>query len=255
MGDTSQEYHAHPAVSRSDLWLFSRSRRVYRASKDRLMDVPKAMLPPAKFDAFEVGSAAHIALLEPERFERDVVVWNKRRTTSRGGGSSTDWERFRDAHAGKVIVTLKQWFLVQTVTAVVNHRMQPLMASRAAAREQPLYWTEEVEVDGEIVEDRMQGAAGLRDRPAGAFEHGRHQDDQRSGSQQVSQRHPRLRVLVAGCALHGGDHAHAGSRTKGMRILFPAGLKTAVRTNRNGGDVRHGIAGSWGTGPKVETGD
>lgn len=53
-----------------------------------------------------LGSACHVGVLEPERFERDVVIWNEPtkkgdKVAPRNGGA---WEHFKRLNAGKIIL-------------------------------------------------------------------------------------------------------------------------------------------------------
>jgi hypothetical protein len=53
-----------------------------------------------------LGKAAHCAVLEPKRFERDFVVWDERTDTGRlRPRNSKDYAAFELAHAGKAVLT------------------------------------------------------------------------------------------------------------------------------------------------------
>ncbi|QQG31322.1 PD-(D/E)XK nuclease-like domain-containing protein [Cyanophage S-2L] len=64
---TNEQHHAHPAIGSSDLKLFRRSPLHYWHRKYSPSFVPK---PPSA--SMQMGTALHIALLEPERFEKAV---------------------------------------------------------------------------------------------------------------------------------------------------------------------------------------
>jgi exodeoxyribonuclease VIII len=58
-----------------------------------------------------LGKAAHCAVLEPERFDREYVVWD--RITKNGSGkiaprTGEQWESFQAEHVGKTIITVEQ---------------------------------------------------------------------------------------------------------------------------------------------------
>jgi len=64
---TNEQHHAHPAIGSSDLKLFRRSPLHYWHRKHNPAYKPK---PPSA--SMQMGTALHIALLEPERFEKAV---------------------------------------------------------------------------------------------------------------------------------------------------------------------------------------
>lgn len=53
-----------------------------------------------------LGSAAHCATLEPERFDRQYAVWTRRTDAGRmAPRNGQHWERFQVEHAGKMFLT------------------------------------------------------------------------------------------------------------------------------------------------------
>jgi hypothetical protein len=70
---TAEEYHADRVfLSHSALSMFRRSRRLYNA-----VYVAGTMPAPPQTEAQRLGTLVHLALLEPERFERESVVMPK----------------------------------------------------------------------------------------------------------------------------------------------------------------------------------
>src|SRR5574342_605280 len=61
--------------------------------------------PKEPTKSMELGTATHIAVLEPERFLREFALW----TTTREDGSTRirrgkEWDAFQEQHAGKTII-------------------------------------------------------------------------------------------------------------------------------------------------------
>ena len=83
------DYHAHPAISKSGLWkLYTETPFHFR---NRLVTPSKAM---------DLGSAVHMAVLEPERFETECM----RGPEDRRGNKWKDAAQYCDAY-GKLLVT------------------------------------------------------------------------------------------------------------------------------------------------------
>ena len=94
------DYCAIDAVSITRLKELGRSPQHYRYR----LEVPKETAP------LTLGRAAHCAVLESERFDRDFVVWNK--LTKNGSGniaprSGEQWESFKLENAGRSIITIE----------------------------------------------------------------------------------------------------------------------------------------------------
>lgn len=61
------EYHAHEALSKTKLDKFAKSPRMYKAYVDGKIQFPQS-------PALLIGSVVHLALLEPDRFQNEVVM-------------------------------------------------------------------------------------------------------------------------------------------------------------------------------------
>lgn len=97
----AEEYHSLTGVSITRLKELKRSALHYQY---RLAN-------PKYSDAMTLGTAAHVATLEPERFDRQFVIWDK--LTKNGSGkiaprSGEQWETFQAENVGKSILTIEE---------------------------------------------------------------------------------------------------------------------------------------------------
>lgn len=149
--ESESDYHARSEVSRSDLALFRESRARFRAIKDGRL--PGIGQEKGFHDDLDLGTAAHLLLLEPERFLSEVAAWS-------GTRAGPNWKRFQreQVEAGRMILKEKDWWLAAVAAGAVRGRMGKLIDNRHARREQSHVWTETVagEVDGERVEMRVE---------------------------------------------------------------------------------------------------
>lgn len=94
------DYLAIPAVSITRLKELGRSPQHYR---HRLMN-------PKETPALSLGRAAHCAVLEPERFNRDHAVWTERTESGKmAPRNSKKWDAFLSDHADKSILSLDEY--------------------------------------------------------------------------------------------------------------------------------------------------
>lgn len=116
--ETSEQYHANPAVSHSKLEVFRRRPRLYQ-----MRYITKEVQPPEATAAFRIGSATHCAILEPTTFA-DRYVMKPEGIDRRTKDGKAAWEAFATQHAGKDILDAEEW--------------RQIDAMKAAAREHPL---------------------------------------------------------------------------------------------------------------------
>lgn len=105
------EYFALPGVSITHLKEMRRSPQHYLY----LLDHPKDTAP------MRLGTATHTAVLEPERFEQEFVMWSER--TPDGAlrpRRGKDWTRFRHSNAGRKIITADEYLYVMDIQAAVR---------------------------------------------------------------------------------------------------------------------------------------
>lgn len=91
-----ERYRAIDRVNISNLRAMVRSPKHYRYRCQHEKTTP----------ALALGKAAHCAVLEPARFDRDFVVWDERTETGRlRPRNSKDYTAFEHAHVGKTVLT------------------------------------------------------------------------------------------------------------------------------------------------------
>lgn len=90
------DYEAMPGLRISQLKHFARSPQHYQ----------HALAHPKQTDAMRLGTAAHVAVLEPERFEAQFAVWSKRKSNNTmWPRSSPEYAAFLEANSGREVIT------------------------------------------------------------------------------------------------------------------------------------------------------
>lgn len=118
------EYHALPEVSISRLKEIKRSPQHYQWALEHPKESPPLTL----------GAAAHCAVLEPERFNRDHAVWARRTDTGRlAPRNGKWWEAFQAENAGRTIITADEYETVHAIQSAV--RSDPVAAPYLEAGE------------------------------------------------------------------------------------------------------------------------
>lgn len=106
-----EEYSSLKAVSITRLKELARSPLHYRFRLDN----------PKESAAMSLGTAAHMATLEPMRFGTDIAVWNQRAESgSLSPRRGKAWEAFQAENAGKLLVSLPEYELAQDIASAVR---------------------------------------------------------------------------------------------------------------------------------------
>jgi hypothetical protein len=112
------DYFSWPALNISALKELRRSPLHYRHAKQH----------PRTSAAMTLGTAAHCATLEPERFGRDYAIWSKRTAAGRmAPRSGKDWDAFTAEHAGRMVLTEDEASDALSIAAAV--RRDPVAAT------------------------------------------------------------------------------------------------------------------------------
>ena len=131
-GIGNEEYHKGPGLSSSDLKLLARSPVHYKTAK---------AIPPKETDAMRLGTAAHCAVLEPDRFEKEytVVPEGVDRRTKAGK------QRWADLEAtGKVVLPSDGAQMVQGMADSVRRHPTASKLFTGGVAEQSCYWSQTV---------------------------------------------------------------------------------------------------------------
>jgi len=107
----AEEYHARPGVSITRLKELKRSPQHYRYFAEH----------PKESKAMTLGTAAHCAVLEPERFSREFAVWGNRTASGRmSPRSGKAWEAFEAENAARTIITADEAGLAAAIQQAVR---------------------------------------------------------------------------------------------------------------------------------------
>lgn len=144
--ETDDAYHAHPAFSKSKLWRYH-TMTPYRAEFGKTEAKPQ----------FDVGHAAHTAILEPNLLE-DLIV---KGPDDRRGKKWSDWKEECDA-TGKTLLTSSDYDQVMMIRDAASHIPELEMMRKDAIIERSCYaLDEENQVEVKCRPDIMSPSLGL----------------------------------------------------------------------------------------------
>lgn len=126
-----EDYDATKATSITRLKELRRSPLHYR----------HAINHPKESPSLTLGIATHVAVLEPERFEKDYAVWTNR--TDAGACSPRRgkvWDEFAALHAGRTILKDDEAQLAQAIAAAVRSDEIAMKYLAAGDPEISLHW-------------------------------------------------------------------------------------------------------------------
>lgn len=132
-------YHADKsAVSKSMLSAFRYSRRLY-FHQHVACDAP----PEKSSRKMDLGTLAHIALLEPERMDDAYAIFPRDVLAKNGADSTNASDAFRKEHeaAGRVVVKAEQFETVQRMTESVRAKIGHWLRIEKRI-EHAVYWTD-----------------------------------------------------------------------------------------------------------------
>lgn len=99
------------------------------------------LLNPEEKPSLSLGRAAHCAVLEPERFERDFAIWSRR---TEGGAMAPRrgqvWDAFEAENRGKDIITLDQYDDAIAMQAAIRGNEDAMRYLGAGDPEVTLQW-------------------------------------------------------------------------------------------------------------------
>lgn len=128
------EYDAIEAISITRLKELRRSPQHYQW----------ALTHRRESDALTLGIATHVAVLEPERFETEFAIWDRR---TEGGAMAPrrgqHWEAFVGVNHGRTFLTIDEATDAKTIAAAVRADATAMRYLTAGDPEITMQWTED----------------------------------------------------------------------------------------------------------------
>lgn len=146
------EYRALPGVSISQLKELKRSPKHYRY---RLAH-QKVTAP------MTLGTAAHTAVLEPERFSREYAVWGERtKTGNLRPRNGKDWDAFAAQHTQRTIITADEYKDVLAIQEAVRGDAVAMRYLETGDPEVSMQWLH----DGQARKGRLDWLTNVSEEP------------------------------------------------------------------------------------------
>jgi len=109
-----------------------------------------------------LGIATHVAVLEPERFDRDFSIWDRRTDSGRiARRHGKWWDAFLAANAGKTILTEDESILAQEIALTV--RRDPIAMKYLSTGDPEV--TMEWEIEGRLAKGRADWLTSIEGKP------------------------------------------------------------------------------------------
>ena len=154
-GVSHDDYHAHPAVSKSGLDRINQSPAHFRAYLDG---------KDKDTDAKRKGRLCHMAILEPARFETEAVVApDINRRTNAG---KAEWEKWQKLHVGcEIIEDQAEEDMIRSIQAsVLSHKTAGALLSYQGQTEVSAFWADqETGISCRCRPDKMLGGGVIID--------------------------------------------------------------------------------------------
>lgn len=129
---TIKEYHAHPALSRSRLWLLHESPQKFKWAEEH---------PEPPSPAFRLGAAFHKLALEPETFDDEYVVAPTIDRRTKDGKAL--WEKFTQdsAQMGKELLNVDEMEVIAAMRESLMANPTARVLIEKGEKEQSIFWT------------------------------------------------------------------------------------------------------------------
>lgn len=135
LGMSASDYHAHPAVSKSQLDELARSPAHFRARLDGERVITET-------PAMRLGTALHCAVLEPERFAFEYVGapdFGDGRTKAAKEAKAA----FEAEHEGRLVLSADEHAAVLGMSgSIAAHKTPSVLLGRSLRREASVFWTD-----------------------------------------------------------------------------------------------------------------
>ncbi len=136
---SNEEYHSSEGISRSQLMTMRKT--PYHYWFEHISGLSEGH---AESEAMKLGSALHIMVLEPEKFDPQYYIakhWDRRTTLGKQGYAAEQEEA-----AGRIMLSHEQWRLLQCMGEGIgkNSDAQAILAKNQllGKAEQSIYWNE-----------------------------------------------------------------------------------------------------------------
>lgn len=148
-----EEYRALPGTSITRLKELRRSPMHYRY----------ALAHPKETTALRLGTAAHVAVLEPERFDRQFAIWSRRseNTGNLCPRNGKWWEAFKAENEGRDIITIDQAEEALAIQRAVRDNETAMKYLQLGDPEVTLQWT----IRGRMCKGRADWITHIDGRP------------------------------------------------------------------------------------------
>lgn len=125
------DYAALDAINISRLKELRRSPQHFRYS----------LKHPKVSDPMTLGTATHVAVLEPERFASQFAIWSNRTDAGKmSPRNGKTWDAFRELHAGRTIITIDEATEAQAIAAAVRSNVLAMKYLAAGEPEVSMQW-------------------------------------------------------------------------------------------------------------------
>ena len=128
---TIKEYHAHPALSRSRLWLLHESPQKFKWAEEH---------PEPPTAAFKLGAAFHKLALEPETFDDEYAVAPSLDRRTKDGKAL--WEKFVHDTMGKELLTYDEMETIAAMKVSLMANPTAKVLVEKGKKEQSFFWKE-----------------------------------------------------------------------------------------------------------------
>jgi hypothetical protein len=146
------DYAAIPAINISRLKELKRSPLHYQ----------HRLAHPKESDALTLGTATHVAVLEPERYQKDFAIWtNRTEAGAMAPRRGKVWDEFAALHAGAKILTLDEHTDANTIARAVRADATAMKYLQSGEPEVSLEWS----LDGRPCKGRIDWLTHLEGKP------------------------------------------------------------------------------------------
>ncbi len=113
-----------------------------------------------------LGNATHVAVLEPERYERDFAIWERRTSSdAMAPRKGQHWDEFRAANEGRTILTPDQNSLAASIAAAVRSNAAAMRYLESGDPEVTIEWNLAPELGARAAKSRLDWITRIDGKP------------------------------------------------------------------------------------------